>query len=684
MVWNLTDAGFTVHQPLRYRPWYHFLSNGDYGLKVSHLGDAYSTTLGEPRTAVTHYDFLSPGKGRFVYVKDGSSVWSPSFLPTKTPLDRFSATHAPGFTRWDSEKAGLTVRHTVFVPREGRYEVGMVEVENRRENPALVQLFTQVEFLLFPNHAVDPTYYSWYTDSRWDAGRQSLLFDKKISPMQTGFFRSVTKPDGFESSLKLFCGDGDIQDPESIRQGRLTDSPASGGDPYIGCFQHDVSLAPGEVRRFVFLLGLGEDTLASASTVIPGWEEAAAELQAVTDGLIRKLHHPALDALPPGMFTSWLRTFLPYQIRQQALGMVRGEYRGFRDVAQDSMGLVPYDPVAARGLLVQMVTKQVATGRCLRQWNTAGGFNDERDFRDLPFWIAVALAHHVRVTGDTSVLDDRARWFDDGSLDTLWTHAVRGCEYALKFGDHGLVKMGIGDWNDALSGLGIDGGSVWLNQFAYYALEALKELAEKTGQDLPFSIEELQDQLYRGTMRYWNGSYFSRGVTDQGVVVGAGERIFLLPQIWFEISGMGKRNPEVSRTAAQTMLDRLEVDDGLLKCHPGFDKPDATVGNLSTLTPGMAENFAVYNHACAFAIWGLLKLRRDDDAVRLLKKLIPFYKDHTRTRCEPYVLVNFYNGGYYDYKKGEGGIPWLTGTANWMSRIVFEELIPRGLIPRLQ
>jgi cellobiose phosphorylase len=683
MVWTLNDAGFTVNEPVRYRPWYNYLSNAEYGLKISHLGDAWSSTLTEPRTAVTHYDFQTPVKGRFVYVKDGASVWSPSFLPTKAPLDRFSATHAPGFTRWDSEKDGIAVRQTVFVPREGAYEVILVEVENRRGRPAAVQVFTQAEFLLFPSHAVDPTYYSWYTNSRWDADRQAVLLDKLLPPVRTGFFRSVAKPDAFETSLKLLCGDGDIQQPEAVRSGRLRDSPSSGGDPYVGCFQHDLTLAPGEKSRLVFLLGLGEDTLDTATTRISGWDAACAELGAVTAELGRKLSHPALAALPEGIFTSWLRTFLPYQVRQQALGMVRGEYRGFRDVAQDAMGLVPFDPAGARALLVQLVTKQHSSGRCLRQWNTSGGANDERDFRDLPLWLPVALAHYVRITGDATILDETAPWLDDLSPASLWDHAARGCEYSLQLGDHGLVKMGAGDWNDALSGLGAEGGSVWLNQFAYYALDALNELAARTGRKVGLAAD-WHDRLYEGTMRYWNGTHFSRGITAGGVVVGAQERIFLLPQIWFEISGMGRRNPEISARAAQTMLDRLETQDGLLKCYPGFDKPDATVGSLSTLTPGMAENFAVYNHACAFAIWGLLKLGRDDDAVRLLRKLIPFYKDHTQTRCEPYVLVNFYNGGYYDYKRGEGGIPWLTGTANWMSRIVFEELIPKGLVAKLQ
>jgi len=683
MVWKLTPEGFTITEPLRYRPWYHYLSNEEYGLKVSHLGDAYSTTLQEPRTAVTHYDFLTPAKGRFVYIKDGAVVWSPAYLPTKVKVDHYSATHALGSTKWHAQKDGIAVSHTVFVPRQGTYEVWMLEVTNTRAMAASVQVFPQAEFLLFPNHAVDPTYYSWYTNSRWDAERQTLFLDKLIAPRQTGFFCSLTKPDGFESSLKMFFGEGDAQDPEAVRNAKLLNSPSSGGDPYIGCFQHRLNLPPGGSRQLVFLLGLGEATLEKASALITGWEAAQSELQAVTTALKAKLEHPALRDLPEGLFSAWLKGFFPYQIRQQSLGMVRGEYRGFRDVAQDAMGLVPFDPAAARSLLVHMVAKQYANGRCLRQWNTSGGLHDERDFRDLPFWIPVALAYHVQVTGDASILEDRSPWFDLELPDTLWDHAVKGCHYALQLGDHGLIKMGAGDWNDALSGLGAEGGSVWLNQFAFYALTALKGLAATTGRPLPFSVEEWQDKLYHGTMGYWNGTHFSRGITDEGVVVGGPERIFLLPQIWFEISGMARRNPEVSQVAVQSMLDRLENDTGLFKCYPGFDEPDARVGNLATLTPGVAENFAVYNHAGAFAIYGLLKMGRDEDALRLLKKLIPLYKDHTKTRAEPYVLVNFYNGGYYDHKKGEGGIPWLTGTANWLSRIVFEELLPRGLIGRL-
>ena len=49
------------------------------------------------------------------------------------------------------------------------------------------------------------------------------------------------------------------------------------------------------------------------------------------------------------------------------------------------------------------------------------------------------------------------------------------------------------------------------------------------------------------------------------------------------------------------------------------------------------------------------------------------------TKAEPFVLVNFYNGGYYKDKAGEGGVPWLTGTVNWLSMSVFDFILPQGI-----
>lgn len=193
--------------------------------------------------------------------------------------------------------------------------------------------------------------------------------------------------------------------------------------------------------------------------------------------------------------------------------------------------------------------------------------------------------------------------------------------------------------------------------------------------DLGFGVEELRERLYRGTLAGWTGSWFLRGYHGSGAPIGAGERIFLLPQAWFTISGMGLRDQEKADAALDSMVEGLDHPEGLLKCSPAFTAYDPAVGSLSALTPGVAENYAVYNHASAFGIYALLLAGKKELALGYLARLLPYLKDADRTLNEPYVLTNYYNGGYYPGLAGRGGLTWLTGTANWVAMIVFDLLL---------
>src|SRR5690606_31019065 len=162
-----------------------------------------------------------------------------------------------------------------------------------------------------------------------------------------------------------------------------------------------------------------------------------------------------------------MQNFMPYQIYQQSLGLVRSTDRGYRDVAQDAMGMSYYDLDAARRLILSLLDKQYASGRGLRQWHTGVGYNDESDFRDLPFWLPLAVDQYLENGGDPGILEEEAGFYQSEEHSSLYEHMIRGLNYAIKFGPHGLLEMGKGDWNDALSGLGPKGESLWLNQIAY-------------------------------------------------------------------------------------------------------------------------------------------------------------------------------------------------------------------------
>ena len=676
--WKIDADGFYLYESVQYRPFYNYLSNDNYGLKISHLGDGYSSTLKEPRVIVSNYDFWTPVKGRFLYVVDGKNIWNPSFSPTNTKLNKYECKHAPGYTQYISVKNELMVQQTIFLPKKGSYEIMSILVENLSKKEKKVQLFTESEFLLYNSLEVDPVYYSWFTDTKL-RNEKTIIYYKLDENPTVGFYKSLTKVSGFDSSLKEFLGDGNIQLPEVVKKKKSHNS-RSGGDPYIGSFQFKTSLRPGQKKEFAVFMGMGLKDLHTVDKKYKSIFDVHKEFNAVKSLWQKKIFKKEIANLGNNIFANYLRTFFPYQIYQQSEGLVRGAYRGYRDVAQDSIGLSYFDKKGAREIILDMCTKEFETGRCLRQWNTGGGFNDERDFRDLPIWIAVAVHKYIENTGDHSILDVKVPYFDSKKSGSVYQHMIKGMEYVLRYGKHNLLKIGEGDWNDALSGLGENGESLWLSEFAYYGLSKIDELNNKYRRSCSIDIQKENNKLYKGVMKHWTGKWFSRGFTDKGDLIGGKERIFLLPQAWFVISGMYKRDKQKAEIAIQNMIRKLDNENGLLLCYPAFDKYDSKVGRLSSLAPGMAENYAVYNHASAFAVLALFQLGYKKEADKYLKKLLPIYKDIEKTKIEPFVFVNYYNGGYYPSKKGYGGIPWLTSTVSWFAVILFDEIIKKSNI----
>lgn len=675
MDWKLLNDRFELYTPQLYRSWYNYLSNPDYGIKISHLGDGYATTLVEPRICVTHYDFYAPTKGRFIYIKDNSTLWSPSYYPARTELDTYCCAHAPGYTSFSSSKNNIKTTHKLFLPEKGKYEINYIEIENTGNTDKEIECTFLAEMLLYDTFAVDPVYYSWFTNTEYKDG--ILYFYKLHGDATKGFITSIPAPDNYEASLKKLQGNGDMILPEAVAKSSYSNSPA-GGDPYIGCYNYKVSLKPGETKKITVFLGIGTEEIDEIKKQFPTIDAVEKAFKENKDTWLQKTSQH--DIPIEGTIGNYLNTFFPYQIYQQSEGLVRSTFRGLRDVAQDSAGLSYFDLPGSREIIKQMCKHQHDDGRFLRQWNTSGGYHDQRDFRDLPFWVPFSLFYYIQNSNDISILDEKIPFLeDDKAPETILEHTILGLKYALQFTKDDLVKIGIGDWNDALSGMGEEGGSVWLNMFAYYSLNLFESLTNEHSLKIDLDIKALKERLYKGTMAQWNGKWFNRGITDKGNVVGGPERIFLLPQAWFIISGMWKRDEEKGMKALNNMLARLKSSEGMQLCSPGFTELDPDVGNLSALAPGLAENFAVYNHASAFAIYALFKAGKNDDAVEYLKKLVPMYKDYKKTNSEPFVMVNYYNGGYYPEKLGDGGIPWLTSSISWLALILFEQIIPGNI-----
>ena len=65
-------------------------------------------------------------------------------------------------------------------------------------------------------------------------------------------------------------------------------------------------------------------------------------------------------------------------------------------------------------------------------------------------------------------IDERYDLYEEGDIyGTLYEHCIKAIEKSLDFGEHGLPKIGSGDWNDGLNTVGNKkrGESIWLRIF---------------------------------------------------------------------------------------------------------------------------------------------------------------------------------------------------------------------------
>ena len=105
-------------------------------------------------------------------------------------------------------------------------------------------------------------------------------------------------------------------------------------------------------------------------------------------------------------------------------------------------------------------------------------------FSDDLLWLVYAICEYIEFTGDFSILDENVPYisgaplnigederydlYEEGELkESIYKHAIKAIEKSLDFGEHGLPKIGSGDWNDGFSTVGNKGKgeSVWLRIF---------------------------------------------------------------------------------------------------------------------------------------------------------------------------------------------------------------------------
>ncbi len=249
----------------------------------------------------------------------------------------------------------------------------------------------------------------------------------------------------------------------------------------------DIFLSPGEEKTIDLLLGCG-DRAEDVNRLLADWLDQGGEarLQRTLDSWRERLSRAEI-VTPDGLMNAQLNRFLPYQVICARLYGRAGWYQaggayGFRDQLQDQLSQLLTAPEEAREHILRCAAHQFESGDAQHWWHEPRAGVRTRVSDDMLF-LPYVTACYVAETGDTAILreevpflkdveipDGRADWYGEAAVSderaTLHEHCLRAIRRASRTGEHGLLLMGAGDWNDGMNRVGTKGRgeSVWLTR----------------------------------------------------------------------------------------------------------------------------------------------------------------------------------------------------------------------------
>lgn len=616
---------YVITTPETPQPWINYLGNDGFFSLISNTCGGYSFYKDAKLLRLTRYRYRNipaDTNGRYYFIKQGETVWTPGWQPVKTPLDSYECRHGLGYSRYTSKKGAIKARLTAF----------------------------------------------------------------------------------------------------------LKNSIASGGS-VIGAHHFTVTLAPGEEKSFIFLLGYSENPVSEkweAPGIInkkPAREamsrfrddgQVEAALKALNEYWSSLLASYCLESGEEKlnrMVNIWnqYQCMVTFNMSRSASYFESGTGRGmgFRDSCQDLLGFVHLIPDRARERILDIAATQFEDGSAYHQYQplTKKGNSDiGSGFNDDPLWLIAGTSAYLKETGDYSILEEMVPFDNDASkAQPLSEHLTRSLNYTIThLGPHKLPLIGRADWNDCLNlncfstepgesfqtfgpSEGPVAESVFIaGMFVKYGRDYVRIFRRLGNEFEARKAEAAVDDMYQAVLDAgWDGNWFLRAYDAQGNKVGSHEceegKIFIEPQGFCVLADIG-----VTEGLAEKALDSvktwLDTDYGIMLQQPAYSHYYVNLGEISSYPQGYKENAGIFCHNTPWISIAETRLGHGNRAFEVYRRIAPAYLEEISEihSTETYVYSQMIAGKDAP-KHGEAKNSWLTGTAAWTFVNVSQYIL--GLIP---
>lgn len=711
---------YVITQPKTPWPWINYLGNDNFFSLVSNTGGGYSFFKDPRFRRITRFRYNNvpvDDNGKYFYLNDNGTIWSPGWKPVKTELDQYECRHGLGYTQITGVKNHLSAKVTYFVPLDVAAEIHRVTLKNQGTEKKKFKLFSFVEWNLW-NALDDMTNFQRNYNTGEVEVEDSAIYHKteyRERRNHYAFYAASRKINGFDTDRETFAGlYNSYSNPDVVQKGKAKNSKAHGWSPIASHF-FEMELNAGEETELIFILGYIENeedekweskkvinktkakALIQKFSAFKAVETELERLKEYWDGLLSNYQVMSHDERLDRMVNIWnqYQNMVTFNMSRSASYFESGIGRGigFRDSNQDLIGCVHLIPGKARKRILDLAATQQEDGGAWHQYQPLtkkGNAEVGGNFNDDPLWLILSTTQYIKETGDFSILNEMVPYNNDRSkAELLLDHLNRSFLYVVNnLGPHGLPLIGRADWNDCLNlncfstnpdesfqttenkSNGVAESVMIAGMFVLYGKDYAGLLVRlgKTGEAGKVLTEV--EKMKSAVEKYgWDGGWFLRAYDFFGRKVGSCEneegKIFIESNGFCTMAGIGTERgwPQLALDSVKKYLD---CEFGIVLNNPPYTEYDLSKGEITSYPEGYKENAGIFCHNNPWIMIGETVAGNGDRAFEYYSKICPSYLEEISDlhRTEPYVYAQMI-AGKDAWKPGEAKNSWLTGTAAW-------------------
>ena len=460
---------FVIENPLTPEPWLHYLIRpGQPGTEtfcsgVTYTGGGFDVLGTHENTFVDTQIHLSDADnvGRYVYIVDQetgtcfTTTWQPGgFMPpernpadtksagqpVRPPQQSYQVTLDFGRITFESECEEIRTEVVMFVPMHFDGWIQDITLLNLSERTRRLAVYPFVpihmgnalgRLLAGDNDA-------FMGGAAFDPDLQAIVFrhhggtavhddPARISGLLgnvAAFFSTLNSAGTpYETSLERLLGDRfhSLANPRAILEGRLSSRDHPSLRRTCGAFKNEITLEPGQSIRFAVALVAGstQDYYLNGKQQLRGLlsglrDEAArkAMLEQVTAWWEEKLARLTIHS--PNKKLDCAFRWLQYQCQiVYVLNRMKSRFHtgyeygwGFRDILQDVVFNLPYDPATVASALRHISTQIFSDGVTYHNFFIDQPGNKDIQASDDPLWFPAAVIKYCQETADFTFLDE--------------------------------------------------------------------------------------------------------------------------------------------------------------------------------------------------------------------------------------------------------------------------------------